>query len=197
MLTRASRFLPPLLWMGVIAWFSGALFGSDRTGSWLLPVLARLAPGAPPDLLHAVHAALRKLGHLTEYGILAGLWLRAFAGSPRAGARALLLSVLYAALDESHQALVPNRSPSPLDVAIDAAGALLAVGCLRPGSRLGPLALGLARWAALAVAATSLAAALLDWSLGLAAWDLLAATLAAAATAVAVRRLERAWRGPS
>jgi hypothetical protein len=47
------------------------------------------------------------------------------------------------------------------------------------------------------VAIASLAAAVLDFRLGLGAWDLLAATLAATAAAVALRRLERAWRAPT
>jgi VanZ family protein len=35
--------------------------------------------------------------------------------------------VLYAVSDEVHQALVPGRMGSPLDVAIDAAGVVLGV----------------------------------------------------------------------
>jgi VanZ family protein len=192
-----ARFAPPLAWMAAIAVFSGDLFAADETGSWLLPLLARAVPWAGPGLLHALHAAIRKLGHLTEYGILAALWLRAFPGRPRAEAWAVALSVLYAGVDEWRQGLAPNRSPSLLDVAVDAVGALVAVGCLRPGSWLGGVGLRALRWGAVAVAIASLAAAVLDFRLGLGAWDLLAATLAATAAAVALRRLERAWRAPT
>jgi VanZ like family len=194
---HTARFGPPVLWMAVIALFSGGLFAADETGAWLLPLLARGLPWAGPGVLHALHAALRKLGHLTEYGILAALWLRAFPGHPRAEAWAVVLSVLYAGVDELRQGLVPSRSPSLLDVGVDAAGALVAVACLRPRSRLGGVGLRVLRWAAVAVAVASLAVAVLDWSLGLGAWDLLAATLGATAAAVALRRLERAWRAPT
>jgi VanZ family protein len=192
-----ARFAPPVLWMAVIAVFSGGFFGADETGSWLLPLLARWVPWASPRQLHALHVAVRKLGHLTEYGILAALWLRAFPGHPRAEAWAVALSVLYAGADEWRQGLAPNRSPSLLDVAVDAAGALVAVGCLRSRSGLGGVGLRALRWGAVAVAIASLAAAVLDFRLGLGAWDLLAATLAATAAAVALRRLERAWRAPT
>jgi VanZ family protein len=192
-----ARFAPPVAWMAVIAVFSGGFFASDETGSWLLPLLARGFPGASAGQLHALHVAVRKLGHLTEYGILAALWLRAFPGHPRADGWAVFLSVLYAGVDEWRQGLAPNRSPSVLDVGVDAAGALVAVGCLRPRARLGGVGLRLLRWGAVTVAVGSLAAVVLDWRLGLGAWDLVAATVGATGAAVALRRLERAWRAPT
>jgi VanZ family protein len=197
MRTVLVRFAPPVLWMAAIAVFSGGLFASDETGSWLFPLLARTFPWAGPRHLQTLHAALRKLGHLTEYGILAALWLRALAGHPRAEAWAIALSVAYAGLDELRQGLVPSRSPSLLDVGVDAAGALVAVGCLRPRSWLGGVGLWLLRWGAVLVAVASLAAAVLDWGLGLGAWDLLVAALGTTAAAVALRRLWRAWRTPT
>lgn len=50
--------------------------------------------------------------------MLGALLLRA---TGRAGL-ALALAVLYAVSDEIHQAFVPGRAGSPLDVAIDAVG---------------------------------------------------------------------------
>lgn len=79
------------------------------------------------DMLDLV---VRKLGHAFEYGVmvvLATLSLRAEGVVPRrARAIALAFAVLYAASDEFHQRFVPGRSGHPRDVAIDAAGALLA-----------------------------------------------------------------------
>src|SRR5262249_1909005 len=161
-------FGPPIVWMGVIAVLSGSLFGADRTGTWLLPVLGRLLPGASPTALHTVHAVIRKMGHLVEYAILAALWRRALVEGrtpARAGAWAVALSALYAVADETRQGLAPNRTPSALDVLIDTAGALLAVICLEAGGPAIRTVLRLARWAAAAVALGSLAAAVLDWSL--------------------------------
>jgi VanZ family protein len=64
------------------------------------------------------------------FGILALLLWRALATTTRLRrpwAWALVLAILYAVSDELHQGGVPGRYPSPVDVAIDAAGALIAV----------------------------------------------------------------------
>jgi VanZ family protein len=64
---------------------------------------------------------LRKCAHLTEYAILAVLLVRA-AGSY---AWAFALAVGYAGTDEFHQTFVRGRHGSPVDVGIDAVGALI------------------------------------------------------------------------
>ena len=73
---------------------------------------------------------VRKLGHAAVFGILALLLWRAFATTTRLRrpwAWALALAILYAISDELHQGGVAGRYASPVDVAIDAAGALIAV----------------------------------------------------------------------
>jgi len=67
--------------------------------------------------------ALRKVAHVTEYAILCVLLLRAVGRE----LPALALGVAYAASDELHQHFVRGRHPSPIDVAIDAAGVLLGI----------------------------------------------------------------------
>jgi VanZ family protein len=97
------RFAAPLAVMAVLWWLS-----------------------ATPDLgtgLEDWDFVLRKLGHAGAYATLAVAWLWAL-GLRRAGL-ALALTVAYAVVDELHQATVPTRHGSPLDVAIDAAGGLL------------------------------------------------------------------------
>jgi VanZ family protein len=123
--TRVRRFLPPVVWMGLIALGSSSLLAGDRTGRFLLTLLAHLAPGASAATLAAIHFALRKLGHVTEYGVLAVLWHRALTPSPRAATMAFLLAAVYGGLDELWQGFHPSRTPAAGDVAIDAAGALL------------------------------------------------------------------------
>ncbi len=212
------RFMPPLAWMGVIALLSSDLFAADATGAWLFPLLGRLLPWAGPGLLHGLHAILRKMGHLVEYGILAALWLRALgpppgpdagglrrgpsdrrplgrrARLPRGATGAVGLSALYAVVDEARQGLTATRTPSALDVAIDTAGALVAVACLQGHGRVALAGVRLLRWAALVAASGSLAAALVDWSLGLPVWDLALAALGAGIAAWALGRLEGGWR---
>jgi VanZ family protein len=97
----ARRWLPVLVWAGVIFAFSSVPHLSTGLGTW--------------------DYVLRKGAHMTEYAILALLVLRA-AGSY---AWAFALTVGYAASDEFHQTFVRGRHGSPVDVGIDAVGALL------------------------------------------------------------------------
>jgi VanZ family protein len=114
---------------------------SRAYGPWALawgPVIAWAAliflASAQPNLVVVQDVTLdlivRKLGHAGVFGILALLLWRAIATTSRVrrpSAWALALAVLYAITDELHQGGVSGRHPSPLDVAIDAAGALIAI----------------------------------------------------------------------
>jgi VanZ family protein len=87
------------------------------------------ALSATPDLRIAqadgVDFVVRKAGHMAAFGILAVLLWRAISCSRQSGALAgsLALTVLYAASDEFHQSFTAGRHASPIDVAIDTAGA--------------------------------------------------------------------------
>jgi VanZ family protein len=97
------RFLPPVVWMGVIFALSAQ---SDLSSglSWDFP--------------------LRKAAHMTEYGILWWLLQRALGESRRAVAAAV--AIAYAATDEFHQTFVSGRHGTPVDVLIDTAGIAIA-----------------------------------------------------------------------
>ncbi len=64
---------------------------------------------------------LRKLAHMTEYGLLWWLWCRAIGPWP-----ALAITLGYAATDEWHQTFVSDRHGTPVDVLIDAVGVAIA-----------------------------------------------------------------------
>ncbi len=99
-----SRFAPPLALMAVI-----------------------FALSAQPDLssgLGTIDLVGRKLVHMTEYGVLYLLWLRAL-GARHAG-WAALIAIGYAATDELHQTTVDGRHGTPVDVLIDGTGVLVA-----------------------------------------------------------------------
>jgi VanZ family protein len=92
------------LWLPVVAWAA------------LIFALSSI-----PDLgtgLGGWDTVLRKLAHAAEFAVLGALLARAIQN---AGA-ALAIGTLYAVSDELHQALVPGRLGSPVDVAIDAVG---------------------------------------------------------------------------
>jgi VanZ family protein len=117
----------------------------------MTPIATRLDPWLPPIALMAVIFALsaqpdlnsglgtidlvgRKIVHMSEYALLCFLWwraLRTVLPPGRALALAFLVAVAYAATDELHQRSVAGRHGTPVDVAIDAAGAGLAALAVR------------------------------------------------------------------
>ena len=126
--SAVARWAPAVVWAGVIFLASTHWFSGEHTGSVVLGFLARLLPGADVRTLEAIHAALRKLGHFSEYLILGVLIVRALATDgrwrPRQAVVAVSLAAAYAATDELHQAFVPGRTAAVTDVLIDASGAL-------------------------------------------------------------------------
>jgi VanZ family protein len=117
-------------WMVVIFLFSTDLCSGAHTSSLLGPLLSSLFPAITADQIDALHLALRKLGHWSEYFILASLLMRALGKEfPRQTRIArwvwcVLLTTLYAASDEWHQSFVPSRTASLADVTIDSLGAI-------------------------------------------------------------------------
>jgi VanZ family protein len=109
LVSRPQLWVPPVALMGLI---------------YLLSDQPDLSSG-----LGLIDTIGRKLIHAAEYGLLAFLWwraLRAEAAPERALLGAFCIAVAYAVTDELHQTQVAGRHGSPLDVAIDAAGALVA-----------------------------------------------------------------------
>jgi hypothetical protein len=186
-----TRFVPPLLWMALIALGSSSLLAGERTGAWLPALLGRLASWASPATLAAAHFGVRKLGHLVEFGILAVLWRRALAPSTRAVPVAFVVASLYAGVDEWRQGLTPDRVPAVGDVAIDALGALLG---LAAWEGPGPLAVRTGRaaaWGLGLAAALGLLLIPLDLGLGRPAAALAVTALGLGVVARALARLVR------
>ncbi len=123
-----ERWLPPLVWMGLIFAASAQSSLPSVPGRW--------------DLL------LKKTMHVVAYAILTWLYFRALRGWWSDDARVrfvgVVLAVAYAVSDEYHQTFVPGRNGSWIDVVIDSVG-VLSVTLLdwryadRSGSRLARL----------------------------------------------------------
>lgn len=101
------RFLPALIWMGVIFYLSS------------IPNLELRGELSVYDFV------LRKLAHVAEYAILYLLWRRALETHRNASLQAGAITILYAISDEMHQFYVPTRDGKIADVAIDAVGVIL------------------------------------------------------------------------
>jgi VanZ family protein len=189
---RLAFWLPPLVWMAAIMWFSGGDFSAENTGSVLRPVLQWLLPRLTAPQIAAIHGLIRKSAHVTEYAVLAALWFVTLARERRLTPRraawlAFLVAVGWAFLDELHQATEPSRTASAMDVAIDATGALVAstIGRYGWGRALDVASAGFL-WVAAAGGAVVMA---LDLASGVAA-GVLWLTVPAAIVALVLR-----WRG--
>jgi VanZ family protein len=129
-LQRLTRYGPLVLWIGFISFASTAGFSADNTSRFIRPLLKWLFPGYSEAEVDSLHFLVRKAGHFLEYAVLAFLARRAFITSGRAFVRrrwfelSFLLVVLNSLLDELHQSLVPSRTGSIYDSAIDVAGGL-------------------------------------------------------------------------
>jgi VanZ family protein len=124
--------LPPLAWMLLIWGLSTDVGSAEHTSGLFRWIAGVLVPWATPAQIDLLHGLVRKLGHVTEYAILAALWFRALHGgrglaSAPSALVALVISVAWAISDELHQSFVASRTGSPIDVLVDIIGAALAL----------------------------------------------------------------------
>jgi len=102
---------------------------------WLLALLVMLAifllsaqPSYELPNFDWADRIVKKGSHMVAYAILALSYWRTFDLKNNKRGLAWLLAVVYAVTDEWHQAFVPGRQPSILDVLIyDQLGALIAL----------------------------------------------------------------------
>jgi len=122
---------PAMLWAVVIWAFSTQWFSAEATGRYILPILKWLLPEVSRQTLELLHGLIRKAAHVVEYYIFSLLVLRGIRAERKGwqlhwGVATLAIAASYASLDEFHQAFVPGRGASGLDVLRDTAGAALA-----------------------------------------------------------------------
>jgi VanZ family protein len=118
-----------IVWMALISLLSTEPFSAANTNRYLDPILRYFFPHITAAEYRFWHTVVRKSAHFAEFFVLGALayWASRRGRSPRWRAawmlQALVLAVVYALLDEAHQALVPNRTPSFSDSGIDSLGA--------------------------------------------------------------------------
>jgi VanZ family protein len=128
-----GKWLPVLLWAGMIFYFSTDTFSSANTSPLLKQLIAWLVPGITSPQIAMVELAVRKFGHWAEYLVLSVLLMRAFnVGRPihsawRSSLWTLAIVLIAAISDELHQAFVPSRTAAVADVLIDLFGGVCGV----------------------------------------------------------------------
>lgn len=107
---KISLWLPPILWILIIFNFS--------SGS---------IPKASP--VYWQDFAIKKIGHILLFGILATLIYRGLIGEnverKRSGIISVIISTLYGASDEFHQSFIQGREARIRDIIFDSLGATL------------------------------------------------------------------------
>ena len=107
--SQILKWLPALVVMGVIFWFSARPSDELPNFDWA-------------DRL------VKKSGHMVGYAVLAISYSHALGRQTYRNGLAWILALLYAITDEVHQSFVPGRNPSVWDVLIfDNVGAVLGI----------------------------------------------------------------------
>ena len=137
---RIAAAMPMLIVMILIFLFSAkTAVESDGTSfpiaetilNWYQSIFGNLGEEAYIAALRVANVLVRKVAHITEFGVLAVCTSYYFHVCRLRGRRgmgcAVALSVAYAITDEIHQLFVPGRSGRVTDVLIDSIGCLLGV----------------------------------------------------------------------
>jgi VanZ family protein len=120
-----------IVWAGFIFYLSTGGFGPSFTKWLVTETLALLHLTVSAHTFEILHYSVRKLAHLTEYGIFSLLIYASFLDAPdyewrpRLALRSVALAGLYSLTDEYHQSFVSDRTPALLDCGIDTTGAAL------------------------------------------------------------------------
>ena len=143
MLSFLKYWLPVLIWVCLIFVGSTDVMSAEQTSRFLVPFLRWLDPQISVATIATIHFAVRKLGHIIEYVILAMLLWRGLRRGTNLQMKMSILSAsvwvvcaIFAASDEFHQSFVPSRTASPIDVLIDICGAFVGLAiCLTIAAR--------------------------------------------------------------
>ena len=97
----------------------------------VVPGYAQMSVRERVQAEEALHTPIRKAAHMAEFAF-AGCWLCVFARTLgirglRGAMWAFVGSLIFAALDETHQLFVGGRGPSIRDVGIDCLGAMVGI----------------------------------------------------------------------
>ena len=124
-------WVPILIWLSMMYVFSTDMLSSSETSRFIVPALTFFFPHLQSADLSFWHEVIRKLAHIAEYFILAGLVYRGLKFEHPdlidAKFRTIGFIALAALLDEFHQSFTASRRASIVDVGYDCLGAVWAL----------------------------------------------------------------------
>jgi VanZ family protein len=126
-------WLAVLAFVGVIFWLGSSEFSAQSKSRFVIRAILYLFPDFPRGELWRAYLIIRKLAHLTEYGLLAllsfrAMWITFDSILARLAAGTLVLAISVATIDETRQSFSSVRTGSFFDVLLDTSGALIAIG---------------------------------------------------------------------
>ena len=129
---RLSKWLIAVLLCFI--WGNSLLPGeiSGRISDWVKELLSFLLPGEVPGVTTG-GGLLRKIAHFSEFAALGFCLCWRFGMLEKRKIMALVYGFGAACVDETIQIFVPDRGPSPKDVAIDTCGAAVGMALLLLG----------------------------------------------------------------
>jgi VanZ family protein len=142
--TWLATWGPVWAMMAIIFCASTNLGRTENSSRLIDPIIRFFYPEIGAAALAHIVFAVRKVGHISEYALLAGLIWRALRKScgkipdqwsRRIACKAVVLAALYAITDELHQSFNPNRMGQWQDVVLDAFGAALGIAVVWIGWR--------------------------------------------------------------
>ena len=124
-------WIPIIVWLVLMFFFSTDMMSSSETSRFVVPFLKFFFPGITPSGINLWHGVIRKLAHIAEYFVLATFVYRALKFErPNlidAKLRTIVFIALAALLDEFHQSFVPSRTATIIDVGYDCLGGVWAL----------------------------------------------------------------------
>jgi VanZ family protein len=130
-----TAYAPLIIWTLITLGLGSGAASMNETSRFIGPLLKLLFPAADADTLYLLHAAIRKMAHIFQYGVLCILALRAFSAYRRQVVLALCYVGVVAMADEINQSFDPTRTATPIDVLLDLFGGIVGVLIYRSLSR--------------------------------------------------------------
>lgn len=126
---KIKYFIPAILWMGLIFFFSSQNgTASDSNSYFLINLLGKIGINISSSIgLSVANFIVRKTAHVTEYFIL---FMLLYFGFKKIYLKNIIIypaiiTILYSISDEFHQLFIEGRSGRIKDVFIDSIGILI------------------------------------------------------------------------
>jgi VanZ family protein len=127
-----NYWFPPIIWM-IIIFPTNDYLSSKNTSNIIIPLILIIFPDIDNSILNFIHFIIRKMFHFFNYLFLAFLLYRAFTKGRKTWYLkgmiiTVIISAMYAIMDELIQTIIPSRTGTFYDFIIDISGCVFLFG---------------------------------------------------------------------